>query len=243
MREAARTRVWAALWLRYLGVFLLGLTFFLSWYAVTATQSGYGTSVTQTFSAVSTSVSATWYGAPPAQPTPYDQADLPATGSLYEVVVGLVLAAATLGIAITAISNPGRARSRSRIVVALSIAAVALALAASVLLVAAQPAAVCSDARHFPLPLGYAGGGGSYSHPECNWQFKDGNNGWYNPGLATGPQSSFVGSASSSTGNMTWGPGPALYLCVGGAVLLASGQVLEFGRPKLAEVRQGPAGS
>ena len=236
MRGAARTRGWAALWLRYLGVFLLGLTFFLSWYAVTATQSGYGTSVTQTFSAASTSTSATSFGAPQAQSTPYDQADLPATGMLYEAVVGLVLAAAILGIAITAFSNPGRPRSRARIVAALSIAAVALALAAPVLLVAEQPAAVCSDARHFPMPLGAPGGGGGiYSTPGCHWQFRMSDGGWYGPGFTTGPQSSFAGSASSSSGNMTWGPGPAWYLCIGGAVLLAAGQVLESHRGRSPE--------
>lgn len=231
MRDGARTRVWVAFWLRYLGVFLLGLTFFLGWYAVTATQSMYGTSVTDTFSAASTSTSATWYGAAPAQPTPYDQADLPVTGSLYEVVVGLVLAAAVLGIATAGLSNPGRRSTRPRIILALSLAAVALAIAAPILLVAEQPAAVCSDASHFSQGLGVQPV--NYTPPRCEWQFRLSDNSWYAPGFSTGPGSSFVGSASDSSGSMTWGPGPAWYLCIAGAVLLAGGQVLELSRSRV----------
>lgn len=226
MRDGSRTRSWVALWLRFLGVFLLGLTFFVSWYAVSATQSDGGGSIAETFSATSVSTAATWFGAPTAQPTPYDNANLPATGTLYEVVVALVLLAAALGIAVAGLANPARPRTRRRTVLVLSIAAVALAVAAPVLLVAVQPVAVCSDSSHNSPGLGPPPPA-NYTPPRCPWQFRLGDSGSYYPGFSTGPGSSYVGTTSDSGGTMSWGSGPAWYLCVGGAVLLAGGQALE----------------
>jgi hypothetical protein len=158
------------------------------------------------------------FGAAPTAPVTYASAFQPATGTLYLLVLLLVvgsIAAAGFGVFSLVRSRPHR-----RAVLLAGAVVVLVGLAAPTVLAEMQPSALCSDAGHGP-------GGGA-----CTWPYPL-TNGTAGLGASNGPQLSFYGNVPNPGGcgvGAAWGPGPAWYLAwltapLGVAALVLGGRV------------------
>lgn len=194
--------------LHWAGIALLASALFVGWYSVTGEGGNSGMVENfYLFGVQFTGPSTSWTSS-------YSSAFFSETGTLYQVVAALLIAAIVLGIGVGGVVLLSGRRERTILMLLLSCAVVGLALAAPVLLWAAQPAAVCSDSQHFSPPL--AGPHVASGDPSCTWSFYLGGGTWVGAGQA-GPGGSFFGESS---GNIAWGPAAGWYLALLGSALV-----------------------
>jgi hypothetical protein len=201
------------------GALLIGSCLFLGWYVITG-SSGAAQGATENFYSFGSTTASASLGNFSGS---YAQANLPATGSLLLVVVGVALAGAILGALVGALIALRWAARHRRLVLGLSLAASALAVTAPVLLALALPGSVCSDARGFSAPFGPPGGSVQTGGASCTWEFYLGGGAWYGTGSPMGPGNSFVGHSGANPLSLSWGPGSGWYVSTLGAALIVAG--------------------
>jgi len=158
----------------------------------------------------------------------YSSIQLFHTGTLYLVILILLVTGGLLGVSAAFAVRRGRHRVPRRWVSALVVLAAIVALAAPVLVVVAQPAAICSDSvvvsAPFEAPPASASTGGSLP---CGWQmaYPDGYGGWA-PGSSwstPGPQSSLMGGENLSGYWHSWAPSIGWYIALAASALILVG--------------------
>jgi hypothetical protein len=162
--------------------------------------------------------------------TSYSSVGLAHTEILYLVITGFVIAGGVLGFCAAYLIRRNRNRAPRRWVSGLVVLTVILALAAPVLMVVAQPAAVCSDSHVVSAPLEAmqlnVSGGASLP---CGWNMAYSNgDGGYGPGplwSTPGPQSSLFGGENLTGYWHSWAPSIGWYVALAASVLLLVGAV------------------
>jgi hypothetical protein len=197
------------------GAILLVATFALSWYTISASLNGSSFAIDfhpnqVVASGGGISVTASYAGSP---------LNLNNTGNLYTAVEGLIVGGLIVGLlgGILGLLTPSRPNLRKGAVV-LGVLALIFAIAGPLMLAAAQPGALASDAQP-----GSGGGGGIVP-----------------TNSSIGPGATFSGSASANGGSISWGPAIGFYLAiVAGVISLIGSLMLLMAKPE-PEMAAGP---
>jgi hypothetical protein len=193
---------------------LLAPTFYLGWYAVSATNGS--ESVSETFYMSGVHELGSGWGSPSGSyASSFADAYLPNTGGLYSLAGAILLGALLVGLAGGLLILLGGKRVSSNAVLLFALLATVLFAAAPMLLLAEQPSAVCTDAQHFNTPLGPP----PSPQPKCTWEFYMAGGGWSNPVGGAGPGSTFSGQVAQSGWVQSWGPGMGWFVATFAAVL------------------------
>ncbi len=214
----ALNRIWTFGLLFWIGASVLGFAFFVGWFAVSGSSDGQ--QATETFYLLYVHVFSASSGSFEGD---YSAAHLPATGAVYASATVLVSAGIAVASVVGLLAIVRVYQGRTRLILGLALLAVILSILGPSLVALQQSAAVCSDERGFPPPLG-SPPNGSASSAGCTWAFYLGGGVWFGPGQPQGPESSFSGQSSQYGSNLTWGPGAGWYLplAAGGVMALAT---------------------
>ncbi|MGI0053065.1 MAG: hypothetical protein ACREC5_00410 [Thermoplasmata archaeon] len=216
--EIARRPGWRSVSsiLLFLGSARLLASLVFSWYTISYRESNIGNGTSNSMSEqllpTSTTLSGSAGSGPAAQDSSYSREHLSETGGLYADATVLVLIGAALGAVGGLLAIEGRRPVQPSVLFAIALAAIAISAFGPGLIALEQPSAACSDARGFSTPIILGGsqfsGAGPANGVQCGpgWQFYvHASNGgyWTDPGFDSGPQTSFVGSASAGGGMLS----------------------------------------
>ena len=152
----------------------------------------------------------------------YSDAWLPSTGELTLLAIACVGFSASIALLLAVLSVLGKADRRPTLLLIMGIAAVGLAITGPSVMALAQPSTICPNENGAPTPIGPPplDRPGTTGGATCEWVFWLGQGGASYPGSSSGPQSTFIGQASSPGGELSWGPAAGWYLALVGACVV-----------------------
>jgi hypothetical protein len=214
-----------------IGVAALLSSVLFAWY--TTQLSDNHRTIGETYGLSGVQLSGTQRSIPYAPAYTFTEVGLPTTGQLYaEISVAIVLSAVLGGLAVSLMlwRGPPSRRALASVVVIL---AAALSVSAPLLLVAAQPGALCSDSIYIPPPLALGSTPSSRSPPSCDWSIdtpsSSGSGYSTTNGGPPGPETSFIGSDVVQGANHTWGPSIGWFVALAGSSLVLAGAAIALG--------------